>query len=270
MLKENNFNKVFFGYAEPLPSVSAPLNYQFRITIPIEGKELMVAAYDGKISTQEILPKQIFCSGKKGWAYSPRKNPYLRGVSVVFMESYIRLVYGELRYGEKLYNPWYHTSAGAKGISLNILQCLNKIMFETDTNRQVRAIPLITALLYQVIEDVEHDTPVRISKAEKTYKNVIEYTQQYFHLPINRALVCDELNLAPSSLSRIFKKYSKQNFNAYLNQLRMEKAEFLLKDYYYSIEQTATQCGFTSCGYFIKAFKKYFGVTPGNFRKVDS
>jgi AraC-like DNA-binding protein len=268
ILRENNLNEVYFGYAEPLPSVSTSLNFLSQVTIPVEGKEFVVAAYDGKIGKREIPVGKMYFTGRNGWSYATPESPYYCGISVVFMESYIRLVYGELRYGEKLYNPWYHTSSGAKDISLNILQCLNEIMFETDTDRQARAIPLITALLYQVIEEVENDNSMTITKGEKTFKNVIEYTQQYYHLPINRATVCNELQLNPSSLSRIFKEYSKQNFNAYLNQLRMKKAELILKNYDLPIEHIADQCGFTSSSYFISAFKKYSGVTPGAFRSA--
>jgi len=268
VLKENNFDKVYFGYAEPLPKVSAPLNYLSRILISIEGEESIIAAYDGKISTQKMLPGKILFTGRNGWAYSTMENVYVRIISVVFMESYIRLVYGEVSYGKKIYNPWYHTSRKPQEISLNILQCLNKIMFETDTDRQARAISLITALLYQAIEEIENDTPQSMPKMEKTFKNIIEYTQQYYHSPINRASVCSDLQLSHSCLSRLFREYSDQNFNTYLNELRMKKAELILKSYDISIERIADQCGFTSSGYFIKAFKKYFGITPGAFRNT--
>lgn len=268
VLKENNFDKVYFGYADPLPEISAPLNYLSRILIPIEGEELIVAAYDGKISTQKMVPGKILFTGINGWAYSPIENIYARVISVVFMESYVRLVYGEVSYGKKLYNPWYHTSRRPQEISCNILKCLNKIMFETDVDRQARAISLITALLYQVIEEIENDTSRTIVKAEKTFRNVIEYTQQYYHSPINRASVCSDLQLSYSCLSRLFREYSDQNFNAYLNELRMKKAELILKNYDLSVERIADQCGFTSSGYFIKAFKKYCGVTPGAFRNA--
>jgi AraC-like DNA-binding protein len=266
VLEADNFSEVHFGYAEPLPEVATSLNYLSRITIPIEGEEFMIAAYDGEIGTRKLLPGEILFTGRNGWAYSPRKSAYLRGLSIVFMDTYIRLVYAELCYAEKLYNPWYHTSAGPGEISTNILECLNKIMFETHADRGKRAVPLIKALLYQVIEEVQNDSAIKISKSEKNFRNIIEYTQQYYHFPINRASVCNELNLSVSSLSRLFREYSTQNFNAYLNDLRMKKAELILKNYDLSVEKIADQCGFTSSGYFIKAFKKHFGVTPGIFR----
>jgi AraC-like DNA-binding protein len=269
ILAADKFAEIYFGYAEPLPPVSSSLNYLSRITIPIEGVEFMVAAYDGKIGTRELTPERILFTGRNGWAYSTPQSPYTRGISIVFMETYVRLVYGELRYGEKIYNPWYHTAEGPGEISRNILRCLNKIMFEADTDRQARAISLIKALLYQVIEKVEHESSTAMTKAEKTLKSIIEYTQQYYHSPINRASVSHELRLNPSSLSRIFKENMGQNFNNYLNQLRMEKAELILKNYDLPVERIADQCGFTSSGYFIKAFKKYFGLTPGAFHNAN-
>ena len=267
ILKTDNFNEIYFGYAEPLPDVPTPLNFLSRITIPTEGSNYIFASYDGKPSKRLMTPGKILFTGRNGWAYSTAESQHSCSLSVVFMKTYIRLVYGDVSYGKKLYNPWHHTSRGAQEISNNILKCLKTIMFETNTNRQSKAIPLIKALLYQVIEEVENDVIDKHSKAENTLKNIIEFTQQYYHLPINRASVSNELHLNPSSLSRIFKEQAGQNFNSYLNQLRMEKAEFILKNYDLAIEKIADQCGFTSSGYFIKAFKNYFGTTPGDFRK---
>jgi AraC-like DNA-binding protein len=233
----------------------------------------VVAAYDGKIKERDILVGEALFTGKNGWAYIPTenypKNIYRSSISVVFMESHIRLVHTRSYNDNILFHPWFHTSCGPGDISKNILQSLNKLMFETHADRQTRAILLIKALLYQVIEEVNNDSAMEMSKSEKNFRNIIEYTQQYYHYPINRASVCNELQLSTSSLTRIFREHSKLNFNAYLNELRMKKAEFILGNYDLSVERIADQCGFASSGYFIKAFKKYFGVTPEVFRNLN-
>lgn len=267
-LQEVTLTKVHFGYAEPLPEYSVPLDFMSRITASLDGKNVIAAAYDGKLEDHPMQPGDILFTGKHGWACSIGKTPFSAAISIVFMESYIRLVYSEVSYGKVLYNPWYHTAGGPREISLHLIQCLNKLMFETDSDRQTRAIPLLTALLYQVVEEVTHDSPQKMGKADRTFKQVVEYTHQYCHSPINRASVCNELNLNPCYVSKIFKERTGQHFNAYLNRLRMENAETLLQKYDLSIEQLAALCGFSSAGYFIKAFKKFYGITPGEFRHM--
>ncbi|MDD5598838.1 MAG: AraC family transcriptional regulator [Victivallaceae bacterium] len=266
VLTADDLNEVYFGYAEPLPEISVPLNFMSRMTFSVAGASSVIAAYDGKIGKRQLLPGKALFTGRNGWAWVTKDNPHVRGISVVFMESYIRLVYGELSYGRILYNPWYHTTKGPQEIARKILDGLNRIMFEKDTDRQRRAVPLIKALAYQVIEDVEHELSPPLTRAERTLKRIMEYTQQAYHTPVNRASISAELKINPSSLSRIFKENTGTDFNAYLNQLRMEKAEFILKNYDLPVEKVADQCGFTSSNYFIKAFKKYFGTTPGKFR----
>jgi len=269
VLTEVPLTLVHFGFAEPLPSYSVPLNLITRVTIPLYGKIVLVAAYDKKIEERELAPGDILFTGRNGWAFSARKDN-VATVSVVFTVSHIRLVYVKYEMGEVKFNPWYHTSVGPKEISLHIIQALNGLMNETNSDRNSRAIPLITALLHQVIEEVEHDHPEKVGKAERTFQLVKEYMLQNYHSPINRASICGDLKLNPCYVSSLFTEKSGESLNVYLNRLRMENAEFILKTYKVSMEQAAAQCGFTSGAYFIKAFKKFYGTTPGVFKNIIS
>ena len=56
------------------------------------------------------------------------------------------------------------------------------------------------------------------------------------------------------------------NFASYLAGLRLEYSTQLLKTSQLSIEQVAQQAGFLQSGSFIRAFKKYYNVTPGKYR----
>ena len=53
----------------------------------------------------------------------------------------------------------------------------------------------------------------------------------------------------------------------YLNQRRINTAKLLLRNSTLSIEEIATQTGFTDHNYFSKYFKKKVGVSPSRFRK---
>jgi two-component system response regulator YesN len=50
----------------------------------------------------------------------------------------------------------------------------------------------------------------------------------------------------------------------------MEKAELLLNNSGAYIQDIAEQCGFLDTNYFVRLFKRHFGISPGDFRKKNS
>ena len=69
-------------------------------------------------------------------------------------------------------------------------------------------------------------------------------------------------------LSRVFKELFGTNFIKYLNLYRLEKAKELLKHTQKTMEQIAIETGFLSGDTFAKAFKKYHGMPPSQYRKT--
>ena len=53
-----------------------------------------------------------------------------------------------------------------------------------------------------------------------------------------------------------------------IRTVRMEKACNLLKEGKSSIAEIAEQSGFQTASYFITAFKKAFGMTPGKYASI--
>lgn len=53
---------------------------------------------------------------------------------------------------------------------------------------------------------------------------------------------------------------------AYIEGVRMENAKELLKNEGFSIADVAEAVGYADTNYFGKVFKKYSGVTPGQYR----
>jgi two-component system response regulator YesN len=68
----------------------------------------------------------------------------------------------------------------------------------------------------------------------------------------------------------MFKKELGKNFVDYLNEIRIEKAKELLKDVQYKAYEIAEMVGIPDAHYFSKLFKKYVGVTPTEYREMQS
>ena len=67
-------------------------------------------------------------------------------------------------------------------------------------------------------------------------------------------------------LSRVFKKQTGIGMLAYIHQVRIEKAKELMRHTGDSIKTIAQKVGYSSSMMLIRAFKRYEGVTPGQYR----
>lgn len=66
---------------------------------------------------------------------------------------------------------------------------------------------------------------------------------------------------------KFFKKMTGMTFIEYLNTVRLEKAQNLLKNTPKSVSEIAEDCGFHNFSYFIRSYKKHYGITPNQARK---
>lgn len=57
-----------------------------------------------------------------------------------------------------------------------------------------------------------------------------------------------------------------QSFNKYLLEIRMKQAGILLRSTQQNIDSIAVQCGYPAQSTFYRVFKKYFRVTPAQYR----
>lgn len=259
------FRTLHFGYADPLPDTPVSLNFMSRLIIPLAGRINLVAAYDQQIEERKFVPGDLLFTGVNGWACSVKRGDY-KSISVVFMDSFIRLVMAEIRNGEIIYNPWYHTANGPHGVTLHIINALNALMRESGDGKRERGKLLLRSLVEQVKCDVCNELPAVSCKSAQTFLHIQQYICHNFHQPISRKTISDAFNLNPCYVSTLFKKYSQDGLNDYLNRLRMEKAGALLKSSLLTNKQIALLCGFTSQEYFVKYFKKFYGTTPGQYR----
>ncbi|MCM8710705.1 AraC family transcriptional regulator [Clostridium sp. SYSU_GA19001] len=71
----------------------------------------------------------------------------------------------------------------------------------------------------------------------------------------------------PSYLSTIIKKFTGQTFLEIIQEIKIKKAYFLLKNSNMSIAEIADKIGYSNMSFFYQIFKKKYDVTPAKFRK---
>ena len=85
-------------------------------------------------------------------------------------------------------------------------------------------------------------------------------------LPYSQANLSRSLGLTPAYFCRLFREKTGQHFSSFLTKTRMEKAqELLARPGENSLIEVAAACGYPNKSYFCQVFKKYTGMTPGEY-----
>lgn len=80
--------------------------------------------------------------------------------------------------------------------------------------------------------------------------------------------LADSVQMNPVYLSRLFKEKTGINFSDYLLKKKMETAALILKETDYSIYEISEMTGYSNDKNFSRAFKKFYGIPPANYRHI--
>lgn len=114
-----------------------------------------------------------------------------------------------------------------------------------------------------------------IGEAEETshaYSQLVQDGLAYLHANFDRNLsleeICSVLGVSRNYFCFLFKKETGQNLWGALTDIRLAKAKELLRTTQHKTYAIAYQVGYDNPSYFSKLFKKYTGLTPGEYRKA--
>ena len=105
----------------------------------------------------------------------------------------------------------------------------------------------------------------------KTTKSTMERVVQYIRANYNRELRLEMLagifGYNSAYLGKVFHQYTGDNFNNYLDEIRISEAKRLLAMDEYRVYEVAEMVGYSNINYFHNKFKKYVGMSPLSYKK---
>ena len=129
--------------------------------------------------------------------------------------------------------------------------------------REFEVSVLLQTLLLDIIKEKDKD-------ASHT-PDYIRYLQNYMDHNFTNAMKLDDLSafagMSKYHLDREFKKFTGLSINAYLVELRLNHARFLLRNSDLSATQISSLSGFSTYANFLKLFKDRMQMTPTAYRK---
>ena len=95
-----------------------------------------------------------------------------------------------------------------------------------------------------------------------------DYLESNYKKDITLDTAAAAFGYSRSYFSRLFKAVCGMNFFDYLSIFRLKKSTALLQSSDLTIESVAISCGYSCLRSYNRAFHKYFGQSPGSYRKL--
>lgn len=113
---------------------------------------------------------------------------------------------------------------------------------------------------------------VRDSKKDVTISETIrvsiDYILHHLHYDITLKEIADHAGLSETYFSALFKKETGETVSGFIQKSRVKEAQSLLQYSDYSLMEIGEYLGFCSQSHFSKTFRRYAGMTPGQYRKL--
>ena len=112
------------------------------------------------------------------------------------------------------------------------------------------------------------DSCITVDEGNKVIEQAVAYIRENFASDITLSSLAKRFSVSPEHFSRMFKKETGLGFSKYLNSLRLQFAEQLIRNTEKpNITKIAESCGFEDSNYFSKKFKEVYGASPKKIQK---
>lgn len=104
---------------------------------------------------------------------------------------------------------------------------------------------------------------------QKPIDEVKQYIGSHLDQTLNRSILATITDFSVPHFHRIFSAIVGENLYGYIRRMRMERAGRKLRMGAVDITEVALAAGYDSHAAFSKAFKRYYGLSPSEFRSLD-
>ena len=147
-----------------------------------------------------------------------------------------------------------------------------KTIIELNNSNTENAHSICSRLLYIVLFDIASciEGNPNNSKAN-LIKPCINYIKSNYMHDISISALAEMIKVTPTYLGIIFKKVYNITPQKFLTNIRIEKSkQLLVNNKNMSLSDVAINSGFNSESYFCNTFKKYIGITPTEYRSINT
>lgn len=141
---------------------------------------------------------------------------------------------------------------------------------KTDTMSQPLTRALTMDIIIRLIRQNNSQDDMRPGENSMFQKTIITYLEKHLKDEITVGDMADSMGYSESHFRALFRKISDISPVQFLQHLRIETAQRLIRERRLSLTEIAFEVGFNSSQYFSNVFKKQVGLSPREYRNALS
>jgi len=119
----------------------------------------------------------------------------------------------------------------------------------------------------RLVQQSQKKREISTVKTSPLIEACLDLIYAHLHENITVEFLADELHTHPNYLSTLFKEKTGERIHQFIIRQKIVLVENMLTYSDYSLSEIAGYLGFSSQSHLVSVFKKYKGLTPGEFRK---
>ncbi|GAA3407674.1 response regulator [Paenibacillus hodogayensis] len=146
------------------------------------------------------------------------------------------------------------------------------VLIGEEYDKMIRGIPFRSVLqlkewAYRMLDRIRDDMNRETKNSRALLINQIRaFVEERISEDVSLQSIADHVHLHPVYVSKIYKLETGDNLSDYMQRVRMDRAEYLLKHGHDKIYEISAMLGYQRPHSFNHAFKKQFGMTPQEYR----
>ena len=123
------------------------------------------------------------------------------------------------------------------------------------------------SLMRKMFGEMQKLLKERTETEDVRIQKIRQYIDEHYMENLEMSALADQFGFSYHYLSSYFNRQAREGFSEYLNKIRVEKAEGLLRDTDWTIARISEAVGYSDQGYFSRVFKRHTGYTPSGYRR---
>lgn len=134
---------------------------------------------------------------------------------------------------------------------------------------QVVSRRLLNELYWLTLKTIQKSTFAVSRSRSQLWTSIITYINTHPDMHISRNSIAKVFGISPGYVSKLARKYHDTDFMGVVNEFKLGQAAMLLSSSDLSIPEIAESTGFKYTSYFFRCFRKYYQMTPKEYREKN-